>query len=126
MRSGADGEPVTWQRLVGLGIFGGMIPCPSAIVVMLSAIALHRVGLGLVLIVAFSFGLAAVLTAIGFLVVYAQRSDFLRRAMDRAESSGGLAATMVRLVPDLRRRPRNRRRPLHHNPRRGPVLVTNT
>jgi ABC-type nickel/cobalt efflux system permease component RcnA len=96
---GADGEPVTWQRLVGLGIFGGMIPCPSAIVVMLSAIALHRVGLGLVLIVAFSFGLAAVLTAIGFLVVYAQRSDFLRRAMDRAENSGGLATTMVRLVP---------------------------
>ena len=96
---GADGERVTWQRLVGLGIFGGMIPCPSAIVVMLSAIALQRVGLGLVLIVAFSFGLATVLTAIGFLVVYAQRSDFLRRAMDRAESSGGLAATMVRLVP---------------------------
>jgi ABC-type nickel/cobalt efflux system permease component RcnA len=96
---GADGEPVTWQRLVGLGIFGGMIPCPSAIVVMLSAIALHRVGLGLVLIVAFSFGLAAVLTAIGFLVVYAQRSDFLRRAIDRTESSGGLAAAMLRLVP---------------------------
>ena len=90
-----DGEAVTWRRLIGLGVFGGMIPCPSAIVVMLSAIALHRVGFGLVLIVAFSFGLAAVLTGIGFLVVWAQRVPLLRRAMDRAESSNGALATIV-------------------------------
>jgi ABC-type nickel/cobalt efflux system permease component RcnA len=96
---GQDGESVTWQRLLGLGIFGGMIPCPSAIVVMLSAIALHRVGFGLVLIVAFSVGLAAVLTGIGFLVVWAQRIPFLQRAMDSAERSGGLGARMVRSLP---------------------------
>jgi ABC-type nickel/cobalt efflux system permease component RcnA len=96
---GQDGEPVTWQRLLGLGIFGGMIPCPSAIVVMLSAIALHRVGFGLVLIVAFSVGLATVLTGIGFLVVWAQRIPFLQRAMDSAERSGGLGAMMVRSLP---------------------------
>jgi ABC-type nickel/cobalt efflux system permease component RcnA len=90
-----DGEAITWRRLIGLGVFGGMIPCPSAIIVMLSAIALHRVGFGLVLIVAFSFGLAAVLTGIGFLVVWAQRVPLLRRAMDRAESSNGALATIV-------------------------------
>ena len=96
---GADGEPVTWQRLLGLGIFGGMIPCPSAIVVMLSAIALHRVGLGLVLILAFSIGLAVVLTGIGFAVVWAQRIPFFQRAMDRADRSTGLLAVAVRVLP---------------------------
>jgi ABC-type nickel/cobalt efflux system permease component RcnA len=96
---GANEEPVTWQRLVGLGVFGGMIPCPSAIVVMLSAIALHRVGFGLVLIVAFSVGLASVLTGIGFLVVWAQRVPLLQRAMDRAEHSSGITALIVRGLP---------------------------
>jgi ABC-type nickel/cobalt efflux system permease component RcnA len=66
-------ERITWRNLVALGISGGLIPCPSALVVLLSAIALHRVGFGLLLIVAFSAGLAAVLTAIGLLLVYAGR-----------------------------------------------------
>lgn len=96
---GANGEPVTWQRLVGLGIFGGMIPCPSAIVVMLSAIALHRVGFGLALIVAFSFGLAAVLTGIGFLVVWAQRVPLLRRVLDRTDRDAGFTAFIARGLP---------------------------
>ncbi len=58
---------------MALGITGGIVPCPAALVVLLSAIALHRVGFGLFLIVAFSVGLAAVLIAIGLLVVYAGR-----------------------------------------------------
>ncbi|MBI5288240.1 MAG: sulfite exporter TauE/SafE family protein [Chloroflexi bacterium] len=96
---GSDGEAVTWQRLVGLGIFGGMIPCPSAIVVMLSAIALHRVGFGLVLIVAFSAGLAAVLTGIGFVLVWAQRAPLLRRLVERTERIDGPAALLMRTLP---------------------------
>ncbi len=70
---GADGTPVTWRSLLALGISGGLLPCPSALVVMLGAIALHRVAFGLVLIVAFSLGLASVLTAIGIMLVYAGR-----------------------------------------------------
>jgi ABC-type nickel/cobalt efflux system permease component RcnA len=70
---GADGTPVTWRSLLALGISGGLLPCPSALVVMLGAIALGRVGLGLALIVAFSLGLATVLTAIGVLFVHAGR-----------------------------------------------------
>jgi ABC-type nickel/cobalt efflux system permease component RcnA len=66
-------ERVTWRSLLALGVSGGLIPCPSALVVLLSAIALHRVGFGLLLIVAFSAGLAAVLTGIGLLLVYAGR-----------------------------------------------------
>ncbi len=57
------------RSLVVLGITGGAVPCPSALVVMLSAIALHRVAFGLVLILAFSLGLAVVLTGIGLMVV---------------------------------------------------------
>lgn len=100
---GQDGEPVTWRRLIGLGIFGGLLPCPSAIVVMLSAIALHRVGFGLVLILFFSLGLAGVLTGIGFALVYAraisQRVPLLGRLAARAEQSGGLTSLAVRAFP---------------------------
>ena len=70
---GADGGPVTWRGLLALGISGGLLPCPSALVVLLSAIALHRVAFGMLLIVAFSLGLAGVLTGIGLLLVYARR-----------------------------------------------------
>ncbi len=71
--SASGGDRVTWRRLLALGISGGLIPCPSALVVMLGAIALQRVGLGLLLIVAFSLGLAGVLTAIGVVFVHAGR-----------------------------------------------------
>ena len=66
-------EAVSLRRLVALGISGGIVPCPAALVVLLSAVALRRVAFGLLLIVAFSVGLAAVLIAIGLLMVYAGR-----------------------------------------------------
>ncbi len=59
-------------QIVALGVSGGLLPCPSALVVLLSAISLHRVGFGLVLIVAFSLGLASVLTGVGLLLVSAR------------------------------------------------------
>ena len=49
------------------------MPCPAALVVLLSAISLHRVGFGLLLIVAFSVGLAAVLIGLGLVMVCARR-----------------------------------------------------
>ncbi len=64
-------KPVPLSQLFILGITGGIIPCPAALVVLLSALALHRVGLGLFLIIAFSLGLAAVLIGFGMLMVYA-------------------------------------------------------
>lgn len=69
---GADGSPVTWSSILALGVSGGLLPCPSALVVLLSAIALGRVGFGLALVSAFSLGLAGVLTAIGLMLVYAK------------------------------------------------------
>ena len=68
-------EPGSGMRgLVAVGISGGIIPCPTALVVLLAAISLHRVGYGLLLILAFSVGLAAVVTAIGLLAISAKRT----------------------------------------------------
>ncbi len=67
---GTEGTGVTWNSLLALGISGGLLPCPSALVVFLSAVSLHRVGFGLLLVLAFSLGLAGTLTAIGLVVVY--------------------------------------------------------
>ena len=69
-----DHEDVTSRGILGVGIAAGLLPCPSALVVLLSAIALHRVGFGLALIVAFSVGLAATITAIGLVAVLARRA----------------------------------------------------
>ena len=56
-----------------MGAAAGLIPCPSALVVLLGAIAQGQVALGMLLIVAFSAGLAATLTALGLAVVLATR-----------------------------------------------------
>lgn len=66
-------EAITWKSLLALGVSGGLLPCPSALVLMLSAINLNRVGYGLVLTLAFSVGLAATLTAVGLLFLYGGR-----------------------------------------------------
>src|SRR5262245_9785315 len=63
-------DRVSLRQLWALGITGGIVPCPAALVVLLSALSLRRVGFGLLLIVAFSLGLAVVLVAIGLLVVF--------------------------------------------------------
>jgi ABC-type nickel/cobalt efflux system permease component RcnA len=65
-------DEISWSGLVALGASGGLVPCESALVLLLTAIALRRVGLGLVLLVSFSLGLALVLMAIGVLVIYAK------------------------------------------------------
>src|SRR5439155_19424991 len=77
------------RSLFGVGVSGGLIPCPTALVVLLAAISLHRVGYGLVLIVAFSLALAAAMTGIGLLAVSAKRV-FRRVDFDRG---------LVRLLP---------------------------
>ena len=77
------------RGLLGVGVAAGLLPCPSALVVLLSAIALHRVGFGLALILAFSLGLAATITSIGLVAVLA------KRAFSRLSLNG----RVVRLLP---------------------------
>ncbi len=66
-------ETLSWRGLVAMGAAAGLIPCPSALVVLLGAIAQGQIALGMLLIVAFSAGLAATLTVLGLAVVHAGR-----------------------------------------------------
>lgn len=59
-----------WRSLLALGVSGGIAPCPSALALMLGAIALGRISLGLALTVAFGLGLAGVLTLVGLLCLH--------------------------------------------------------
>jgi nickel/cobalt exporter len=70
---GADGSKVSIRSLIALGVSGGLVPCPAALVLLLSAISLGQPGFGMVLVVVFSMGLAVVLTGIGLLMVYARQ-----------------------------------------------------
>jgi ABC-type nickel/cobalt efflux system permease component RcnA len=65
-------EKVTLGSLITLGVSGGLVPCPSALVLMLSAIALGRPALGLMLLIGFSSGLALVLMGFGMVAIYAR------------------------------------------------------
>lgn len=77
--------PLHFPSAVVAAMSGGIAPCPAAIVVLLTALHLHRVGYGLFLIVVFSLGLAAILTGLGLAVVHGaawlqRRSGFARLA----------------------------------------------
>ncbi|MEO1208043.1 MAG: sulfite exporter TauE/SafE family protein [Cyanobacteria bacterium J06638_20] len=61
------------SNILALGIAGGIVPCPSALVLLLSAIALHQTAYGLALVTAFSLGLTLVLVGIGLSVIYSRQ-----------------------------------------------------
>jgi ABC-type nickel/cobalt efflux system permease component RcnA len=62
-------DAIGFKSVIGAAMTGGIAPCPAALVVLLTAVNLHKIALGLALIVVFSFGLAAVLVGIGIAVV---------------------------------------------------------
>jgi len=66
-------SPTSLSSLVKLGIAGGLIPCPSALVMLLSAVALHQISYGLFLVGGFSLGLASVLVILGVVAIYARQ-----------------------------------------------------
>ncbi|MEQ9000213.1 MAG: sulfite exporter TauE/SafE family protein [Coleofasciculus sp. B1-GNL1-01] len=66
-------SPTSLSSLVKLGMAGGLIPCPSALVMLLSAVALHQISYGLFLVGGFSLGLASVLVILGVVAIYARQ-----------------------------------------------------
>lgn len=89
------------KSLVALGVSGGIIPCPSALVVLIAAISQHRLGLGMVLIFAFSLGLAAALVAVGLAVIYGGRAMERIRPEKRifgARFAGALPALSASII----------------------------
>ena len=103
----APGAPITTRSLIALGVSGGIVPCPSALVVLVAAISQHRLGLGTVLILAFSLGLAATLTAVGLAVLHGGR--LIQRLRPERRLFGGrfagvlpaLSATLIVLAGTL-------------------------
>ena len=85
---GTTGHSGDRHALVVLGISGGIMPCPGALVVLLTALSVHRLILGLGLLVAFSFGLAATLSSLAVLFVLA------KQRFDRVVLDGKMTRTL--------------------------------
>lgn len=88
--------PLRMRTLAAMGFAGGLVPSPSALVVLIGAIALGRAWFGVVLVIAYGIGMAAVLIAAGLLLVRA-RGFLDRRAL--AGKSSGRFAVLAKLVP---------------------------
>ncbi|CAN5598707.1 hypothetical protein BH23ACT6_BH23ACT6_16890 [soil metagenome] len=83
------------RSLIGMGVAGGLVPSPSALVVLLGSIALGRTVFGVFLVFAYGIGMAATLTAVGLLLVR------LRMRLDDVEAtrSNRLASRLTAGLP---------------------------
>jgi nickel/cobalt exporter len=92
---GVAGRPLGRRGLVALGLAGGLVPSPSAVVVLLGGIALGQAWFGVALVVAYGLGMAATLTGVGLLLAH------LRTRMERRLNlpAGSLLARLGRLLP---------------------------
>jgi ABC-type nickel/cobalt efflux system permease component RcnA len=88
-------QKVSFKSLLALGVSGGLLPCPEALMVLLITIAAHRVLFGLLLILAFSTGLASVLVGFGLLLVFA------RGLFGRINLSSGLVPRLLPIASAL-------------------------
>jgi nickel/cobalt exporter len=87
--------PLGRRGLVALGLAGGLVPSPSAVVVLLGGIALGQAWFGVALVLAYGLGMAATLTGVGLLLAH------LRTRMDRRLHlpAGSLLARLAGLLP---------------------------
>ena len=86
-----------------MGASAGLLPCPSALVVLLGAIAQHQIALGLLMIVVFSFGLASTITGLGIAVVSAGRLTSRLNVPARvSDCAAGAVGAGDRRLPDWR------------------------
>lgn len=85
--------PIGWRTLATMGIAGGLVPSPSALVVLLGASALGRPVFGALLVVGYGVGMALTLTMAGLLLLRAQA------VMDRRGWTSGRGSKAVRVLP---------------------------
>lgn len=91
------GQGFSRGGLIGLGVAGGLVPSPSALLVLLAAIALGRTTFGITLVLFYGLGMAGALTAAGLILVKL-RNQFARLASGRRLSA---ANRLVFLMPIL-------------------------
>jgi ABC-type nickel/cobalt efflux system permease component RcnA len=87
--------PLGWRTLAGMGVAGGLVPSPSALVVLLGATALGRAWFGVLLVLVYGLGMAVTLTAAGLLLLRAQD------VLDRRGWTLGRGRDLGRLLPIL-------------------------
>ena len=85
--------PLSWKTLVSMGVAGGLVPSPSALLVLLGATALGRAWFGVLLVIAYGVGMAVTLTVAGLLLLRAQA------VLDRRGWSLGRGRHLVALLP---------------------------
>ena len=93
-------------RLAAVGLVGGMVPSPSALLVLLGGIALGRTWFGALLVLAYGIGMAGALVGTGLLLVAARdriEAWSARRAEVRTTTARwtNLAAQIGRVLPRL-------------------------
>jgi nickel/cobalt exporter len=93
-----EGSLMSWKGLGAIAISGGLLPSPTALVVLLGAVALHRVALGVAMVGAFSLGLAAALTGVGILVLKARDAAARRFGLGMGTALGIASATAILLL----------------------------
>ncbi len=79
-----DSPMIKLRSLVALGFAGGLVPTPSAVVVLLGATAIGRAWFGIVLVVFYGVGMSATLIAAGLTLGWARRRYSLHQASERA------------------------------------------
>ena len=89
-------RPVSRRGLIGMGVAGGLVPSPSALIVLLSAIALGRTVFGVVLVIGYGLGMAITLTLAGLLLV---RIRDRYQARERRRGASTLARWWTQLAP---------------------------
>ncbi|MDQ2817129.1 MAG: hypothetical protein M3T49_02805 [Candidatus Eremiobacteraeota bacterium] len=88
-------QPLSFRSVVVMAMSGNIAPCPAALVVLLTALSLHRTGYGIVVILAFSIGLAAVLVGLGIGLIHGAKWLAQRPALDRLIAYGPLASACM-------------------------------
>jgi nickel/cobalt exporter len=95
----AGAAPLSFRNVLLVAMSGNIAPCPAALVVLLAALTLHQLGYGLLVIVAFSMGLAGVLTGLGIALVHGATWLSNRPGLQRAVEYGPLiSATVIALI----------------------------
>jgi nickel/cobalt transporter (NicO) family protein len=90
--------PVSRRGLIGMGVAGGLVPSPSALIVLLSAIALGRTAFGVLLVIGYGLGMAATLTAAGLLLVRL-RDRYQRRHADGSGRALAFGRRWTAIIP---------------------------
>ena len=94
----SSGPVLSRRGLAALAVAGGILPSPTALVVLLASIAFHRALFGLVLIAAFSLGLAGALMAVGVVALRAREMVSRRMSSRLAPLVPALSASAIVLL----------------------------